>query len=72
MEDVNEDPEDPGRDENEEYDEIGWPKDDLIELFNKIEATLPRNDVLLHTTQAERLDWEQVLLFCFISFIGLV
>ncbi|XP_034242598.1 nucleolar transcription factor 1-A-like [Thrips palmi] len=39
---------------------IGWPQEDLIELFNKIEANIPPNDKSVHSTRIENLDWDAV------------
>lgn len=60
-EDVNDDPEGNAALGKENINELGWPQADIIELFNKIEAVLPRNDIMNHSTRIERLNWEEVL-----------
>lgn len=37
-----------------------WPQADLIELFSRIESLVPVHDHLVHSTRAERLDWDEV------------
>lgn len=40
--------------------EIEWPQEDLSELLQRIEATLPANDTLSYNTRVDKLDWNAV------------
>lgn len=38
-----------------------WPKDDDIELFNRIRQALPKDDVMKYDSRVNHLDWDAVI-----------
>ena len=39
----------------------GWTKEDLKELFSRMEKAIPKNDSFKATSRFQKLDWEQVI-----------
>jgi len=48
----------PDKDKNGE--EMDWPKDDDIELFNRIRQALPKDDVMKYDSRVNHLDWDAI------------
>ncbi|CAH1388702.1 unnamed protein product [Nezara viridula] len=38
----------------------GWPKEDLKELFTRMQQALPKNDSFKATSRLQKLDWEKI------------